>query len=102
MLIACPFPTLMSMLCFVMFRAWFACVVSDTASMASAATGHSGSGATTASQMQDFHSLPDEIAHGISDIQALQSSTPVGNYFIFFLLFMLNFLFVNYISGKNV
>lgn len=48
------------------------------------------SSAAASSANVDFHSLPDEIAQGITD---LQSSTPVGNYYFLFLFLCIHRLF---------
>lgn len=72
-----------------------ACVVSETISMASA----------TDSNNTDFHSLPDEIAQGFTD---MQSYMPVGNYsfvlFFFCSIFIINHLLLSmmlYLSSIN-
>lgn len=64
-----------------------ASVVSDTMSMGSATTGSGNA---------DYHSLPDEIAQGFTD---MQSQVPVGNYSVTFMFF---FLFTHYTRITNI
>lgn len=60
-----------------------ASVVSDTMSMGSATTGSGNA---------DYHSLPDEIAQGFTD---MQSQVPVGNYSVTFMFFLFSFTHIH-------